>query len=396
MGVVAFWIVTGLLAVAGVWLLFLYFLALLSLFPKKPPPPETPPRFLVIVPAHNEEAFIQDTVRRVLNLDYPRELFQLYVVADNCTDRTPDLAREAGAQCIERNDPERRGKGFGLDFALKQLVDVEADAVLFLDADSRPAPDYLRTMAAHRARGELVVQGSYAVWSTRETWLARLSAMSFTVRNRLFFPGLYRLGLTISLRGTGMLFDRKLIQEIGWPTHDLTEDLEMTLILIERGLTIFFAKEAVCLQYMPPTLDEARAQRLRWSGGERTFRRDMLSRVLPRALRNGYWKRALACLYLTQPGFSAQLLFWVIMIIVAYPVSTALSGWALGLFIANALYVALGAPRFDLLTLAALGMIPFYAAWRLTQAFVSRLPGRVRSWVRTDRPKESVGTDEKP
>ncbi len=383
------------LLLTAAWLGMLLYLAVRSVG-KSPPPPEPAvwPRFLLVVPAHNEEALIANTVARILAFDYPKELFSLHVVADNCTDRTAAIAREAGANCLERTDAEHRGKGHALDFALKELANVPADAVLFLDADSYPEPDYLRAMGRHVAAGKSVVQGRYEARSLRDTWFARLTAMSFLLRNRWVFPGLDRLGWSLPLRGSGMCFAASVIRASGWNAHGLTEDLEMTRDILRRGDRVAYAPEAVSGQYMPSEPRDAATQRRRWSAGERSVRRVLLMQDLPEAIRAKRWSAAFLCVYLSAPSMSAQLLGLAAATVLTLIFAPWLSAFALLLLVLYALYFALGLPKFDRLSLKAWCMIPVYAVWRVWWALRAQTGGKpgAAEWVRADRPEAAAGT----
>src|SRR5690606_10093754 len=107
------------------------------------------PRLLFLVPAHDEALLIEGCVRSILAMDYPADRREVVVIADNCTDGTADLARTAGATCLERADTERRGKPWALAWALER-VDLGAfDAVVIIDADSLVDPSFARAMARH-------------------------------------------------------------------------------------------------------------------------------------------------------------------------------------------------------------------------------------------------------
>ena len=104
---------------------------------RRPEPPRQDPQPLVfIVPAHDEEMLVQRAVRSLLAQDYPRELLTVAVIADNCTDRTAELAREAGAMVLERSSATDRGKGHAIKWALENLPLERWAAVVIVDADA--------------------------------------------------------------------------------------------------------------------------------------------------------------------------------------------------------------------------------------------------------------------
>ena len=134
--------------------LYLAGLALLSRRPALPPPAAAVPHFDLLVPAHDEEGGIAATVKSLLALDWPADRRRVVVIADNCTDATAALAREAGAMVMERHDTERRGKGFALAYAMDRLLaEGLATAIVVVDADTLVSPGLLRAFAARLERG---------------------------------------------------------------------------------------------------------------------------------------------------------------------------------------------------------------------------------------------------
>src|SRR5262249_5144144 len=110
-------------------------------------------RFVVVIPAHDEEMVIGATLSHLFRQEYPADRYAVVVVADNCTDRTAEIARAAGATVLERTNTELRGKGYALDWAFDRLMKEdagtahEAAAFVIVDADTAVDPAFLRTMA---------------------------------------------------------------------------------------------------------------------------------------------------------------------------------------------------------------------------------------------------------
>ncbi len=367
------------------WIVGLWALALRSLFPKAPPAATSQaPFFTIIVPAHNEGEIIRQTVEKILACDYPRDGFSLNLVADNCDDATAEIAREAGAKVLSRLDQEKRGKGHAIAYALETLKDEPGDAVLFLDADSLPEKNYLRVMASHRVRGDVMIQGRYEVSEPNRNWFTRLTSTSFVLRNRWQVPACDAWGLTLPLRGSGMCFERSLIYRLGWQAHGLTEDAEMTLRLIRDKIPVSFAAQAVSRQFMPATPALAQTQRQRWSAGEHDLRRTILRMEIPDALRRRDWRAVLSLLLMSAPPFSLQLCLALALLLPAY-LAGGLAWWlsllALGLF---AGYFFLGLERLDKQGLAAAAMLPLFALWRVG-IYLAALFRKPAEWIRTGR-----------
>ena len=117
--------------------------------------------FALIVAAHNEEAVVEDIVKSLKTLDYPAEKFEVFVVADNCTDKTAELAKNAGAQVLERFDETKRGKGYAMEFAFDYIfaLDKAYEYICVFDADNVVKPDFLREMNSKINEGYRAVQG---------------------------------------------------------------------------------------------------------------------------------------------------------------------------------------------------------------------------------------------
>lgn len=377
------------------WLAFLAALALASRAARACP--ETPlpgggTRLAVLIPAHDEEMLVAGTVRAVLGSTLAREDYEVFVVADNCRDATAERAAAAGANCLVRRDEARRGKGYALRFGLEEIARAgDFLAVVFFDADSTPAPDFLTRMAGWVAAGKQVIQGRYEVADPDRTWFTRLTRMTFSLKNRWQYPGLGRWGLSVPLRGSGMCLAAPVLERFVWGGDSLTEDLELAVALEEAGVRTFYDHLAVTGQYMPPDPAAAACQRRRWSAGEMQLARKRLWRLVGKRVRRGRMKAALYGLYLCAPPFSLNLLACVALAVLAAGVAlaggpaTTLWG-AAALLAAHAGYFCLGLPgdgsrgRY----LAALAMIPAYAVWRVT-IHAGALCGRLRGWERTPR-----------
>lgn len=378
-------LIAVLLIFFAMWIAGLWFLAWRSLHPR-PAPPETAttPFFSIIVPAHDEQETIEATVKQIIAFEYPRERFALYVVADNCTDDTGAVAHAAGATVLERTDAVNKGKGHALSYALERIRADAGDAVLFLDADSSPESDYLRVMARYVARGDRVIQGRYDVDAPDRNWFTRLTSVSFVFRNRWQFPAYDALGLTLPLRGSGMCFVAPVIYKLGWKSHGLTEDMEMTLCLIRERIPVTFASAAISRQFMPATPGEAVTQRVRWSAGERGVRSVLLREEIPHALRSGRIRDALSLFFMAAPPFSLQLCAALGLAFMAWFTGSVLGGVAIAILLGYCGYFFLGVERFDRRGVEAMAMLPVFVLWRVG-VYLLACFRKPMTWIRTPR-----------
>jgi hypothetical protein len=234
-------------------------------------------RFAILVPAHDEEQTLGPTLRSLLALDYPRDRYEVVVVADNCTDATAEVARAAGATVLERHDRDRRGKGHALAWAIPQL---DADAVAIVDADCDVAPGLLRAFEARFAAGASVVQARYRVGNPDESETAALRFAAFALMNTVRPLGKSALGLSSGLFGTGMAFRADVLRRVPWRSFSLLEDVEQHFRVIAAGERVVFAPEATVDSAMPTTTAGARDQQLRWEGGKLQLVREWTPRLL--------------------------------------------------------------------------------------------------------------------
>ena len=215
-------------------------------------------RFLILVPAHNEERLLPSLLANLHQLDYPAALYAVHVVADNSTDRTAELAHASGAFAHERVDEERRGKGYALHWLMQQLLASAEphDAVLILDADSIISPNFLTVMDARLARGERAIQASYAVRDPQSSWSASLRSVALAALHYLRPLGRMPLGGSAGLKGNGMVFAAEIVREYQW-SASLTEDIEYHMALILAGQRVTFAPDAIVWAEMPSSLKAA-------------------------------------------------------------------------------------------------------------------------------------------
>ena len=167
-------------------------------------------KFACLIAAHNEQAVVAHLVKNLQEMDYPKELYDIYVIADNCTDNTAQVSREAGAIVCERFDPERKTKGYALDWMFAKLFDMEKDmdkpydAVCIFDADNLVHPRFLMEMNHHLMKGAKIVQGFLDAKNPYDNWISG-SYMIFYLFQNVFFNHARRVfNLSASINGRNL------------------------------------------------------------------------------------------------------------------------------------------------------------------------------------------------
>ncbi len=370
---------------------YLFLLTLCSAAPRRSPTGMFDLRFAVVVPAHDEERMIGDTIASLRALDYPQDRFEVIVVADNCTDATAEIARAAGAHVLERENRIERGKGFALDLAFETiLAEGRVDAVVVVDADTSVSTSLLAAFAARLASGARVVQGRYGVRNVHSSWRTRLMAVALGMFHDLRSLARERLRLSCGLRGNGMCFRSDVLRAHPHRAHGLVEDVEHGVELGLAGIRVAYAHEAEVRGEMAAGRRAATTQRERWEGGRASLARARVGPLLRRAIALRDRVALDLALDLMTPPLSR-----IGLAMAAGLAVEAIAWWSTGggtaiapawLILATCLsaYVLRGVALSGLGVrgLWVLAMAPAYVAWKVI-AVRRRAP---REWQRTERP----------
>ena len=227
-------------------------------------------KFMAIIPAHNEERVIKNLLDSLKKQDYPKELLDIYVIADNCTDKTAQIAKDAGVFVYERFDEEKKTKGYALQWFLAQKVEenAEYDAMFIFDADNIVDVNFTKNMNKKLCQGEEVVQGYRDIKNPTDSWITAGYAIFYWMMHKFYHLARYNLGLSPLLNGTGFMVKFDLIKEQGgWNTKTLTEDIEYSLINIAKGRKLGWATDAIVFDEQPVEFSQSWKQRTRWTVG---------------------------------------------------------------------------------------------------------------------------------
>ena len=370
--------------------LYLLLLTLLSARPKLPLASTGQLCFDIIVPAHNEEAGIANTVKSLLAVDWARERFRIKVVADNCSDATAQCAAEAGASVLVRENVESRGKGYALLHAFEVcMAEGWADALVVVDADSEVSANLLEAFAARLEQGESAVQVHYGVRNPTDSWRTLLIAVAKGAFHIVRSRARERLGLSCGIRGNGWCVTTKLLRDVPYRAFSLTEDVEYGIALGWAGRRVAYADEAHTNGDMVSKATIARVQRQRWEAGrfemvrkfclplmkngiatKNAVRTDLAMDLLVLPLSYGVLNILLliiAGLLLQRVDPDARYAVWVGLACLIAIAAHVLRGWQVS-----------GTGRRGL---SALLHVPGYMIWKIWTVLGRRTTG----WVRTER-----------
>lgn len=348
-------------------------------------------RTVVLMPAHNEDAIIAET----LELVTPRlgAGMQLLVVADNCEDHTAEVVREAGVWVTERSDPERRGKGFALAHGLTVLAANPPDCVIIIDADAWPVADALPRLAARVLATGRPVQGCFLIAPDKgQGPLTKVSNFAHMLMNRVRQRGMARLCGAGFLCGSAMAFPWSTMARANLANGETVEDLVLGIRLALAGEYPLFEEQALVLSRSAPGDGVTRAQRQRWEHGfmvaAARFARPLLRQAIAAGQIQPFW----LALHLLVPPFMLLLVLAGIVtasavlgtILLATPlwIALVLGGLTLGSVLLVA--VAWWRDGRDYLNAGDLLALPHYV-WSKLAIWRRIVRSDRREWNRADR-----------
>lgn len=350
----------------------------------------------VLIPAHDEEASIGATVRRVREQLAAGDT--VLVVADNCHDSTSERAREAGAEVLERADATLRGKGYALTAGVRQLMGRDLGSVVFVDADLRVGPGLVDTLASSAELTGRPSQGCNLIEAPENpSPRDRVSALAFLFKNYVRLLGLQRIGGSCHL-STGFALPMSLVRPDLFASGHIAEDMELGLALAEGGHPALYCPSVGVRSSLPSQDRAATTQRTRWEHGHLSLLLGRGPALLARAITRGRWSTFLLALDTVVPPLSLLAMIGALALAVGASVAIAggttlplvISGGSVGLA-ALGFLLAWARHGRDVVPFSQLAAIPFYIFWKIP-VYLRFAGHRERTWIRTDRDTPATGT----
>lgn len=295
-------------------------------------------RFALITSAHNEEDVIRYHIESLKKLNYPQELFDIYIIADNCTDNTAKIARKEGVNVFERQSPQR-GKGYALEWMFNKLFEMKEqkyDAICIFDADNVVSSNFLLEMNSKLKKGYRSIQGYLDTKNPNDSWVTASYATAYWSMNRMWQLARYNRGLSNALGGTGVCLDFNLLKKYGWGATCLTEDLEFTMKLLLNGIKTSWAHECKVYDEKPVYFSQTIRQRTRWLSGHWDVAFRYMIPLIKKGINEKSWIPIDGAIYLFQPFVIMAMFLNMILTFVATffaepifasPITELMPGW---------------------------------------------------------------------
>jgi cellulose synthase/poly-beta-1,6-N-acetylglucosamine synthase-like glycosyltransferase len=347
------------------------------------------PTTRILIPAHNEAGTIEATLDQLTAI--VADNVRLLVVADNCTDETANIVRQAGHSVVERFDPDRRGKGFALAFGIDHLRPDPPACVIIFDADCDTDAASIAALAKTSVAGNIVVQASYVLQpDLTASPKVQISNFAFWMKNVVRQRGGHRLGSAAILVGTGMAFPWNVIANAPLATSEIVEDLALSVHLTRLGLPPTYVENAL-VKSVAAAEQATLEQRTRWETGFMAIARSFGFRALWEGIATGNRKLFQLGLHLLVPPL-ALLLMLSLTITLAVGVGALITGqWGAFIALGLALAVAMAAVLINWLIagrswlgVKAVLSLPLYLLWKIP-VYLRIVKREEVVWKRTER-----------
>lgn len=225
-------------------------------------------KLAVVIAARNEEKVINNLIDSLKKQNYPKNLYEIFVIPNNCNDDTEKIAQKCGAHIIDCQG-NIKSKGEALRYGFKFIYQnfPEFDAYCVFDADNIVHPNFLRRMNDTLCSGYKVAQGYRDSKNPSDTWISSCYSLFYLIQNFFFNQARHNMGLSASINGTGFMFSKELFKDNGFETLTLTEDIEFAAQCALCNEKIAFVKDAITYDEQPLGFSQSWKQRKRWSIG---------------------------------------------------------------------------------------------------------------------------------
>jgi len=346
-------------------------------------------RFLILIPAHNEERVLPRLLKSISVIDYPSAFFRSCVICDNCHDSTENIAEEFGSIVLVRRNADQQGKGYAIHFALNCLNIERFDVIIMTDADTVLNKTILQELSMLFMDDKIeAVQCYNGVVNPDETPLTRLISIARALEI-MYMDSREFLGLTVHLIGNGMCFRSSTLERCPWTALSIAEDLEYFCLLTANGIKVHYSFLARVFLQEERRLSHAKDQRQRWASGKFQLIVKYVPKILTRFLSKGTIldAEAIMILLVPNPSLLANMILVTFLIALIFDlllIIKLLSGFSLCLLtfylVSSFLLVT---PTIK--TVSSLFLVPIYLLWKGSIDLAAIIGKKRHEWLKTKR-----------
>ena len=339
-------------------------------------------KLAVLIPAHNEELYIERCLNSLQEAEKGNNLVDFYVVADNCTDDTANLSLKCGVNIIVRKDEKKKGKGYALEYAFDKLKKFDYNLYLIVDADSVVEKNYFLAIFDGYRKGFEIMQGGYFV-KNRVNTKNKLMNLALLVFHGIRPYAREKLGVSVGLFGNGFAISKKIITEIPYKAYSIVEDVEYHLKLIDRNKKVHYIKEAKLYADFPISEEGIVTQRARWEGGRLLIIKTYLPKLICKFLK-GKFNFLEPILELSTLPIAYIVLILLLLLLSGIPFFMIFSVYGILLI---GVYVIIAVKKFgDKTDLISLIGVPSYIFWKVIKLPLTfKNSKKNTNWKRTKR-----------
>jgi cellulose synthase/poly-beta-1,6-N-acetylglucosamine synthase-like glycosyltransferase len=345
----------------------------------------------VLVPAHNEEELIARTLKPLSGIGSRGH--HLVVIADNCTDKTAEIAATYNVDVVIRNNQELKGKGYALDAGVEHLrkLGSSPDIVVIIDADCETTSADIESLAARSFSLSSPVQALYLMTNTPNPGIRqKIAEFAWRVKNLVRPLGYQVLGLPCQLMGAGMAFPWNTLVGVRLANASIVEDLKLGLDLAEDGTPAIFYSDARVISYFPDSEASEKSQRVRWEHGHLGMISHVPALLMKSIMHRNYGLFALV-LDLSVPPLALLVISLILffMVTLGFALITGLlHPLALSLLLlvmlVGSVFLAWSKYATDVISFSDLLFVPVYILKKIP-VYVRFIYARERRWIRTSR-----------
>lgn len=253
-------------------ILYLVYFLVMSLFavlkPKKISKSRPKTKIAVLIAARNEEKVIGQLLDSLNNQKYPKSLYDVYVLPNNCTDNTELESLKHGAKVITIDIPVK-SKGEALKYAFGYLDknNTNYDTYVIFDADNVVHKNFLKRVNDAYVSGIKVAQGYRDSKNPCDTWISGAFSIYHWMNNTFVSGSRNKVGLSSFISGTGFMIASEVIKKHGYDVTTITEDTEFCILCALNGYKVEYLKDAITYDEQATDFKTSVKQRKRWSYG---------------------------------------------------------------------------------------------------------------------------------